>query len=212
MTEIIFLLLVDDHTLVRSGIRRILEEADDLIVVAEAGSVSQAMEKVKQHHPTVSLIDAQLPDGNGMEACRLIRAQFVDTYVVILSTFDRDIFLARAYAAGAAGFVVKAAERDELIQIVRVAAQGKRAFTTDQMQRILNWQREIESRLRTLTLREQEVLKLIAAGHSNSQIASRLVVSIKTVECHVSRILDKLEFVSRRDVIIWVDQTGILLA
>jgi DNA-binding NarL/FixJ family response regulator len=176
---------------------------DNLTVVAEACSAQQAVETTKQHCPGVVISDVELLDSSGIEACREIKACCRDTAVVLLSTYDWDVYLARAWAAGANGFVVKTARSNELVQVIQQTATGERLFTIDQLQRIRAWQDEVEARVKTLTSREREVFRLMVAGCTNSQIARELVIALKTVETHVHRVLAKLGFTSRREVIAW---------
>jgi len=204
------LLVADSHEMVRRGLCLALERGSGLAVVAEADEVGQAVEKVEQHHPQVVLVDMHLPGGGGAEACSQITACCPGTAVLVLSAFDWDIYLAQALAAGAAGFIVKEAGTAELIRAVRTVAQGGRAFTASQLQRVRTWQREVGAKLEALTPRQLEVLPLVARGRSNAEIAQALVISVKTVESHVSGILAKLDVSSRRDVIRWARRTHVL--
>lgn len=202
--EKITLLLADDHPVVRRGLVLELEQAGDLTVVAEAGSVCKAVEKCKEARPQIAVIDVQLPDGSGIEACRQIIECCPKTAVLILTSFDWDVYLAGAQAAGAAGFVVKTADMGALVQAIREVAQGKRLWTAEQRQRIQVWQEMVGKRLAQLTPREREVLLLLTAGKSNRQIAEELGVSENTVETHVQHVLNKLELDSRQGAIVFV--------
>lgn len=207
----ITVLVADDHPVVRYGLRHLFEQAGDLTVVAEAGSAHQVIEQARQHCPRVIMVDAELPDRSGIEACEEILAGCPNTAVLILSPFDWDVYLARAWEANAAGFIVKTAETDELLQAVRQAANGDRLFSVEQLQRIWAWRREVTRRLERLTPREQEVLELLALGYTNPEIAEAFVISEKTVETHVSHILGKLEMSSRRKVMAWLRRTRALV-
>lgn len=208
----IALLLVDDHTIVRSGLRFQLEQTEDLTVVAEAGSMDEAIVKAQQHRWQVAIVDAQLPDASGIETCRRLLAQRTGAAGLILSTFDWDVYLAQAWAAGAAGVVLKSDAPEELVRAVRQAARGERLFSAAQLQRVQAWQREVETRLQTLTRRELEVMRLVVAGYTNPEIAQALAISLKTVEQHVSKVLSKLEVSSRRDIVAWAIRTKALTA
>lgn len=120
------------------------------------------------------------------------------------------MYLARSWTAGAAAFVVKTAKRGELVQVIRAVSQGQRVFTPVQRQRIRTWQQEVEARLQALTAREVAVLRLIVAEYTNPEIAGKLGIAVRTVECHVGRILAKLELASRRDVCVWAKRTRAL--
>ncbi|MBE7471902.1 MAG: DNA-binding response regulator [Anaerolineae bacterium] len=209
-TAAVNVLLADDHPAVRYGLRRGFEWASDITIVAEASSTRQAIEQAQQIRPQVAIVDVQFPDSSGIEVCQQIVKHCPETAVLILTAFDWDVYLVRAWTAGAAGFILKTVELDKLIETVRQVAKGKRLFTPDQLQHIWAWRREITQRLQRLTLREQEVLRLLAGGYTNPEIAKELVVTLKTVETHVSRILAKLELPSRREVIIWARRTRAL--
>ena len=196
----ITLLLVDDHAMVRRGLRLELAQAGDFEVVAEAGSVEEAVEQASQHHPQVAVIDIQLGGDSGIEACRHIAACCPATAVLMLTAFDWDVYLAQAWAAGAAGFVVKAADFEELVRAIRQAAAGWRLWTAEQVRRIRAWNEAVGEKLKTLTAREWEVLRLLAKGMGNKQIARTLKISENTVEKHVGAVLGKLGVASRQDL------------
>lgn len=212
MINPVTLVLVDEHTLVRQGLRLELEQTHNLTVVAEVCSAEQAIKITQQRCPNVVLSDTELPDRSGVEACRMIKAHCEDTAVVLLSTHDWDAYLARAWAAGANGFVAKTASATELIQTIQQAALGERQFTATQLQRIQRWQAEVEGRLHALTSREQAVLRQIALERTNAEIAHELTITLKTVETHVCRVLAKLEVRSRRDARTWATRTHALAA
>ncbi len=207
--DAITLLLADGHLLMRCGLCQALEQTRDLTVVCEAASVTEAVELARRYHPQVAIIDLILPEGGGIEACRRIVAQTSGVGVLILSTVDTDAYLARARAAGACGFVTKTSELSGLVNAVRRCADDRDGFTALQLRRISDWSRNVEGRLRQLTAREWDVLRLMVAGHTNAEMARDLVVTVKTVEYHVSQILSKLEMDSRREIIAWAHRVGL---
>lgn len=198
------ILLTDDHPLVRAGIRAELEANADLRVVAEAGTADEAVQCASAEHPDVALLDVQLGAGSGLRACQHIRDAQPACAVVILTAFDWDVYLAQAWAAGAAAFVVKSAETDALATLIRQVHAGRRVFSPEQMERIAAWQREVAARLATLTAREMEVLRLVVAGKSNRAIAEALIISQSTVEKHISALLSKLGLRSARELLAFV--------
>ncbi len=199
--EKITLLLVDDHPVVRRGLGAELGQDARLAIVGEAGSVSGAVAKAEQVHPQVAVIDVQLPDGTGMEACREIRERCLETRALIFTSFDWDVYLAHAWAAGAAGFVVKGVDLDGLVEAVCQAACGNRLYTSEQLQRIQAWQEAAGAQLAALTAREWEVFQLLLAGKSNREIAEALVLSQNTVEKHIGNLLKKLGVCSRQALV-----------
>ncbi|HZS94431.1 MAG TPA: response regulator transcription factor, partial [Chloroflexota bacterium] len=199
----ITLLVADNHRLMRRVLCRDLERMSDLSIIGEAGSTAEAVAKARQLGPRVAIVEAQLPEAGGADACRQIVAESAATAVVVLSAVDCDIKLARAWAAGAVGFITTEAEPAELVRAIRRAADGGSLFTTAQRQRVRAWRQQVEARLRTLTQREREVLDLLVTGATNAELANDLCISIKTVEFHVSQLLAKLDVSSRRDIIAW---------
>ncbi|MCW5853052.1 MAG: response regulator transcription factor [Anaerolineae bacterium] len=196
-------LLADDHPIVRSGLRHELDQAGDLLVVAEMSRVCAILDRVRQEGPDVAVLGVEFPDGNGIEACRQIKASCPQTAVLIFTAFDQDTYLAQAWAAGAAGYLVKGVDLDVVIEAIRRVARGEQTYTPEQLRRIRAWQERVEKPLQSLTARETEVLKLMADALTNTEIAERLHVSLKTVETHVQQVRRKLGLESRRDAIAW---------
>ncbi len=202
----ITVLLADHHPIMRRGLRVELEQDPRLAVVGEARSVREAVEKAVWLRPQVAIIDMQLPDQSGVEACRQIVKRCPGTAVLILSAFNWDACLAKAWEAGAAGFVVKEVDPNELIQAIRQASQGDRVYTPDQLRRIQSWQEVVGHQLEELTEREWEVLRLVVAGRRNREIADTLVLSENTVKKHVGVLLQKLGGGSRQGLIAFTVQ------
>lgn len=194
-------LLVDDHEVVREGIRHLLELCDDLEVVAEAGTVSEAIARAVASAPDVVVMDVRLPDGSGVEACRDIRSRMPDTAVVMLTSFDDDTPLFESIMAGAAGYVTKQVHGSDLVESIRRVGSGESildpSVTARVMDRIRHPSLDSDTRLARLTPTETRIVEMIAGGATNGQIGVRLHLSEKTIKNYVSVILSKLE-VSRR--------------
>jgi two-component system response regulator DevR len=198
------ILLADDHPLVRAGIRAELEANPDLRVVAEAGAANEAVQRTSAENPAVAVLDVQLGAGSGIRACQRIRQAQPQCAIVMLTAFDWDVYLAQAWHAGAAAFVIKSDDIGVLIAIIRQVHAGRRVFAPAQQARIIAWQREVAAPLATLTAREREVLRLVVAGKSNREIAEALIISQSTVEKHVSALLSKLGLRSARELLAFV--------
>ncbi|CAL9407343.1 response regulator [Streptomyces sp. enrichment culture] len=205
------ILLADDQRLVRAGIRGILDDEDDLHVVAEAADGRAAVAACRELRPDVVLMDIRMPGMDGLEAARRITADehLAAVKVVMLTTFDLDEYVYGALRFGATGFLVKDTEPAELLHAVRVAARGDALISPSITRRLIaefadrpDRVRPPDQRLDALTDREREVMRLIAAGHTNGEIAARLVVSPLTAKTHVSRIMAKLGARDRSQVVV----------
>lgn len=212
------ILLADDQRLVRAGIRSILEDEDDLEVVAEAADGQAAISACRALLPDVVLMDIRMPGTDGLEAARVIAAdeRLATVKVVMLTTFDLDDYVYGALRAGATGFLVKDTEPEELLHAVRVAVRGDALISPSITRRLIAEfaQREKtplpDDRLDVLTGREREVMRLIAAGCTNDEIAVRLVVSPLTAKTHVSRIMAKLGARDRSQVVVFAYEYGMV--
>lgn len=201
-------LVVDDHVLLRDGITGILNEQPDFEVVAEAGSVSGALEAVRTHRPDLILMDYGLPDGTGLEATREILAKFPATNIVLLTVHEEDDLLFAAVRSGANGYLLKNISAKELLGKLRGLSQGHAAISPDQTRRILSEfarteppEQDEPAELDLLTGRELDVLRLIVAGASNKEIGLELHISVYTVKNHVHHILEKLNVNNRHEAI-----------
>jgi DNA-binding NarL/FixJ family response regulator len=209
-------LLADDQELVRSGFRLILESKDDLEVVGEAANGREAVELAAATSPDVVLMDVRMPELDGIEATRAILASGSPARVLILTTFDLDEYVVRAVRAGASGFLLKDAPAAQLVEAIRVVAAGDALLAPAVTRRLLDrFAREIGDdrpppALDELTERELEILRLIAQGLSNAEIAERLVVGETTVKSHVSSILRKLRLRDRVQAVIAAYDTGLV--
>jgi DNA-binding NarL/FixJ family response regulator len=204
--EIITVLLVDDHPIVRDGLRHLLSRQPDLQVVGEAGDGEQAMALVRAQQPRVVVMDVQMPRLDGIRATRLIHKQFPQTQVLILSGYDTDRYVFGLLEAGATGYVLKEAGDDEVLAAIRAAARGE-PFLTPRLRGRTN---PVEQPLDTLTARETAVLCLIAEGLENEEIAARLGISKVTVQNHTSSIYSKLGVSTRARAILYAIQHGLV--
>jgi DNA-binding NarL/FixJ family response regulator len=192
-------LLADDHTVVRQGLRALLAAEADIEIVGEAENGRQAVQMVKKQLPDVAVIDIAMPVLNGLEATRQIIQSGISTKVLILSSYSDDEYVEQVTEAGAVGYLVKQTAADELLKAIREAQRGNAFFSPAIAKRLRERCREAfvsgqPPRKRTdyLTTREAEVLQLIAEGRANKQIASELCISIKTVEKHRQQVMNKL--------------------
>lgn len=204
--EIITVLLVDDHPIVRDGLRRVLGDQPDMQVVAEAGDGEQAIAAVREHQPRVVVMDVQMPRLDGVRATRQIHRLFPHTHVLILSGYDSDRYVFGLLEAGATGYVLKEAADDEVLAAIRAASRGE-PFLTPRLRGRTN---PVQQPLDTLTARESQVLCLMAEGLDNDEIAVRLVVSKVTVQNHTSAIYSKLGVSTRAKAILHAIQRGLV--
>jgi DNA-binding NarL/FixJ family response regulator len=209
-------LLADDERLVRAGFRMILKTEPDIDVVGEADDGLEVVEEARRLHPDVVLMDIRMPTLDGLEATRrLLASPEPRPHVIVLTTFDRDEYVYEALRAGASGFLLKDAPEDRLLAAIRVAADGGSLFAPSATRRLIGEfarkaRRETRPELEQLTPRELEVLRLIAAGLSNEEIAAKLVVSEHTAKTHVAHILRKLELRDRVQAVVLAYESGIV--
>ncbi|TPW14771.1 MAG: two component LuxR family transcriptional regulator [Acidimicrobiaceae bacterium] len=205
--------LCDDHRIVRSGLRRILEAEDDLVVVGEAGSISEAVSLAAADHPDVFVMDLGLPDGSGLTATAEVRRVSPLTRVLVLTVHDDIAYLRRAFEAGADGYMVKEAADVELVQAIRQVARGRQYVHPSLGAALLVTEAPAARRGGPggdLSNREDEVLRLIALGLTNTEIAERLYVSVRTIETHRAHIHQKLDIRSRAELVRFARETGLL--
>ncbi|MCX5561629.1 response regulator transcription factor [Streptomyces sp. NBC_00038] len=211
-------LLADDQRLVRAGFRSILEDQDDIEVVGEAADGEAAVSACREFGPDVVLMDIRMPGMDGLEASRVIAEddRLASVKVVILTTFDLDDYVYGALRAGAAGFLVKDTEPEELLQAVRVAVRGDALISPSVTRRLIaEFAGRVKGprpdpRLDALTAREREVMQLVAAGLTNDEIATRLVLSPSTAKTHVSRIMSKVGARDRSQVVVLAYESGMV--
>lgn len=212
------LLLVDDHAVVRSGLKMLLGSHSEMEIVGEADSAAGAMLEAERTHPDVILMDIGLPDKTGIEATREIKAKFPNIKIVALTIHEDEEYFFQMLNAGASGYVPKRAAPDELITAIRVAAAGE-VYLYPSMAKMLvrdflNVDRPAEEKINLdgLTDREREVLTHLAEGASNDKIAAALVISPKTVERHRENIMRKLNLHSRSELVRYAIRKGIIKA
>jgi DNA-binding NarL/FixJ family response regulator len=212
------ILLADDERLVRAGFRMILKAEHDLEVVGEAADGLEAVEGATKLHPDVVLMDIRMPTLDGLEATRRILAgPDPRPRVIVLTTFDLDEYVYEALRVGASGFLLKDAPEDQLVAAIRVAADGGSIFAPSVTRRLIeefarrSSRREAPPGLAELTPRELEVLRLIAGGLSNHEIAAKLVVSEHTAKTHVAHILQKLDLRDRVQAVVLAYETELVV-
>jgi NarL family two-component system response regulator LiaR len=215
MNEPISVLIIDDHQLVRKGVREFLETQSDIMVVGEAGTGDEAVFLADQHVPDVILMDLVMPGGvDGVEATRRVKKVSPRTQVVVLTSYHEDEHIFPAIRAGALSYVLKDIGSTELADVVRKAAQGEaviNSFVAARLVQEVRGSRDVSPNPFTeLTEREIEVLRLIADGLSNARIAEKLVISEKTVKGHVSNILGKLHLADRTQAAVYAWREGIV--
>ncbi|MBD0292812.1 MAG: response regulator transcription factor [Jiangellaceae bacterium] len=201
-------LLVDDHELIRQGLRRAFERDPDFQVVGEAGTVNAAVRLAKDLHPDVVVLDVKLPDGNGLELAQLLRSARPDVGLVILTMYAGDDQLFAALDAGASAFVPKSAPSDEVVAAARHAAATPGSFTAGDLAEAMH--RRLNPRGPRLTEREREVLDLLAEGLGVSSISRKLYISESTTKTHVSKLYDKLGAANRAQAIMAAVRAGLL--
>lgn len=197
-------MLVDDHEIVRQGLRTLIEAEEDLEVVAEASSGREAADLARIHIPQVVVMDVRMPEGSGVEACREIRDQNPDIQVIMLTSFSDDEALFNSIMAGAAGFVLKQIRGRDIVEAIRTVGAGGSLLDPGAARRVLDRLRkakieERDPKLSRLSPQEERVLDLVADGLTNRQIAERVKLSEKTVKNYVSSILQKLEVARRAE-------------
>ena len=204
MTIRVFLL--DDHEIVRRGVRDLLEADEDIEVVGEAGTVAEALDRIPLALPDVAVLDVQLPDGSGVEVCRDVRSARPELACLMLTSFSDDEALFEAIMAGASGYLLKQVRGSDIVDAVRRAAAGQSlldpALTARVVERLRRGPAEDE-RLRDLTGQERKILSLLADGMTNRQIADELFLAEKTVKNYVSNLLSKMGMSRRTEAAVY---------
>ncbi len=216
MTELIKILIVDDHEVVRDGLVMMLGRQDDFVVAGEAKNGLEAVEKTRELHPDVILMDLRMPELDGVGAMSQIRAENPDVKFIVLTTYDTDEYIFDAINAGAKGYLLKDVSREELFQSVRAAHRGESLIEPGVAARVLDRLAQVSRQIghtggpQELSERELGVLRLIAAGSANKQIASELSISESTVKTHVTNIFQKLDVSHRTEAVTQALQRGII--
>lgn len=210
------ILLADDHTIVRDGLRALLERQPDMSVVAEAADGRECVQLAEQHAPDVVMMDVAMPEMNGIEAARRILSGHPKTSVLMLSMHSDESYVLRALKAGARGYLLKDSPRDDVLTAIRTVAAG-RSFLSRKVSQMLqeDYVRQLESRgledsYDLLTDREREILQLLAEGKANKEVANVLNISPTTVETHRAHILQKLSLHSTADLILYAVRKRII--
>ncbi len=197
------ILIVDDHEVVRMGLRTLLERRPEFTVVGEAGTVKEAVRAARQSRPDVVIMDIRLPDGNGVEACREIREEQPETRVIMLTSYADDEALFGSIMAGASGYLLKQARGQSLAEAIEKVASGESLLDPAVTEKVLERMRRLASgegdELATLSPQERKILTLIAEGMTNKEIAQEVFLSDKTVKNYVSSILSKLNLRRRSE-------------
>lgn len=206
MAQVVRVLLVDDHPALRLGLRVLLDQAADITVVGEAGETAEAIEMIERLAPDVIVLDCQIPGGGGAAVARA--AQGRAGRVLALSSYADDGYVRDMVEAGAVGYLLKDEAPGVIVAAVRAAAQGQNWFSAEIEEKIAAWERgELPG---GLTERELEVLRLLADGLSNKEIAHRLCITVRTASFHVGNILAKLQAASRVDAAVWAQEQGLV--
>lgn len=212
--ETIHVFIVDDHVLYREGVRKMLSMAPDIEIVGEAASGDEAIAQVLTIQPDVVLMDLKMPGVNGIEAMRRILYASPRIGVLVLTMFETDETVFAAMRAGARGYLLKDADQEEVLRAVKAVSRGEAIFSPAIAERLIHYFTALKHgtadlAFPELTEREREILHLIAQGHSNSEIAERLLLRTKTVQNHVSNIFSKLQVADRAQAIVRARDAGL---
>ncbi|MFN3706257.1 MAG: response regulator [Thermoflexales bacterium] len=202
-------LLADDHPTLRLGLRVLLDREPDIEVVAEAESGEEALAKILALQPEVAVLDCQLPGLSGPEVARELQQRGLPMRVLALSAYDYDRYLAEMWEAGTHGYLLKEEPLERIASAIQQVARGEPLWTAVQSQRVQRY-RKMAARWSQLTEREREVLRLMAEGLSNKEIARELCLTVRTVDFHVGNILQKLGVISRLEAVLWAKEHGFL--
>ncbi len=209
------IMVVDDHEVVRSGLKAILEPEEDLEVVGEASSAREAVQKVPRLDPHVVLMDVRMGEMSGIEACRLIKSAHPQVNMLMLTSFSEEEAVTAAIMAGASAYILKNVGRSDLIKAIRAVAAGQNLLDPSVTKRVMEKlaqlaAKEQERAVEFISEREKEVLTLVARGLTNKEIAKNLIITENTARNHVSRILDKLGLTRRSEAAVFAAEHGLL--
>ncbi len=198
--------LLDDHEIVRRGVRDLLEAEPDIEVVGEAGTAEQALDRVALHRPDVAVLDVQLPDASGVEVCRELRSAHPEIACVMLTSFNDDEALVQAVVAGASGYVLKQVRGSAIVESIRTVAAGRSLIDDSLVERVTERIRRDareDERLASLSPQERRVLDLLAQGYTNRRIGEELFLAEKTVKNYVSNLLAKMGMSRRTEAAVY---------
>jgi len=208
------ILLADDHTMVRQGLRKVLEERPEWQVVAEAGDGHEAVRLAELHKPNVAVLDVAMPLLNGIEATRRIAKRVPHTRILVLSMYSDEAYVTQMMKAGATGYLLKDSAGVDLLEAVQAVAQGKSYFSPAVARLMLDdYARQRgtdDDRYESLSDREREIFQLIAEGKANKEIATLLFISLSTVETHRARIMEKLDLHSAAEIVLHAVRRGVI--
>lgn len=214
MTDKIRVLIADDHTIVRSGVHLLLEGEEDIDVIGEALNGMEALELTEKQQPDVILMDVSMPEMDGLEAARQIKVRWPNIHVLILTMHRSDEYFFEAIKAGASGYIIKAADTDELVNAVRVVGRGEVFLYPTMARKLLEaYLERIENHTSfesLLSEREKEIMQMLVDGYSNKEIAEKLVLSLSTVHTHRSNLMRKLGLSSQRELVQYARQQGLI--
>jgi two-component system, NarL family, response regulator NreC len=205
-------LIVDDHAVVRSGLRMVLEAESELEVVGEAGTARDAIFEARSTKPDVILLDVMMPDQSGLDVLPTLLHEHPETKILVLSMQDEPQYVRQAFAAGASGYVLKEAADAEVVAAIREVAKGGRYVHPELGARLIAAEADEQRRAAEdpLSEREREVLRLLALGHTNQEIAGQLYISIRTAETHRAHIMQKLRLTTRAELVRYAIAQGLL--
>ena len=209
-------MLADDHTLLRQGLRRIIDADPELTVVAEAASGTEAIELAEAHHPDVAVMDIAMKELNGIEAATQIQRRSPGPAILILSMFSDDRYVMRAVKAGARGYLLKDSVEEDLLKAIRATHAGHSYFSPLIARTLLDGyargldSRDVEDRYELLTVRERQIYQLLAEGRGNKEIAQLLGLSLHTVETHRVRIMEKMNVHSAAELVLSAVRRGLI--
>lgn len=209
MKHPIRIVILDDHELVRRGLRALLDQESDVLVVGEAGTCAQALAIAKRLHPHMVLLDMKLPDGSGIEACKLLLAQVPQLRIMVLTSYPEEATVVAAIRAGAHGYLLKDVKPDDLIRAIRTVAGGRGYLDPRITQQAFRWiQASVSSGdsiqgLHQLSPQERLIMPLLAQGRTNKEIATQLGLSDKTIKNYLANIYDKLGVSRRTEAVAW---------
>jgi len=212
---LIRVLLADDHSIVRAGLRRLVEESTDMEVVAEAADGREAISKIRQFKPDVAVIDLSMPEIDGLEVIGRLHPEFPEMPIIVLTMHTENQYVVRAIEAGAKGYVTKKSAPEQLVQAIRKVHAGSLSLTDDAAESLalrVARGKQPQSPLDSLSTRELQVLRRLALGHTNREIASTYNISVKTVDTYRFRLLKKLDLRNNADLSRFAIQNGLIEA
>ncbi len=214
MPQVTFI-LVDDHKLVRQGMRSLIEAQPGFEVVGEAGNGQEALKLIETLSPDIAILDVMMPDMNGIETAKLANQRSTKTRIIFLSMHANAAYAVRALQSGALAYVLKDSDFNEILQATENALEGRRylskTIADEVFEMLLSADTEKEDSLNLLSPREREVLQLIAEGNTNNAIAKKLTLSVRTIEAHRAHIMTKLRFNSQSDLVRYAIQKGLIV-